>query len=220
MYKAARGEISGRFFYVEKQEEAKKVPQMDIKCVNYGKLLKQLEGLNKDASKAIQKTVNDAKTRGPAQVTKAVTSVYGIATSDVTAAGKAAKGGAKTVGSIRISGQDVDVVHLTYSGRVLTPQHFKMKPTKRPVTGKKYTVTAEVFKGKRKALGSQVFLGSNGKSDIPFVREGSKRLPIKALRTVSIPQMIENEEVAAKIKENIDELLVKRLQHYTEQLGK
>lgn len=196
--------------------------QMDVKVPNFGKLVGSLKDLNKDIDKAVGRTIADCKQRGPAQVTKAVTEVYGIKKGDVTAAGKAAKGGAKTIGSIKVSGVTIDSVQLVYKGRVLTPTHFSMKPKKRPKRGEKYMVTAEIFKGKEKALGSKVFLapsGSAGTTEIPFKRKTEKRLPIEAFRTVSIPQMITNEKVSADIKARMDELLDERLQHNTKRIA-
>ena len=197
--------------------------QTELKVSNLAKVVGELKDVNKDIDKALSRTIADCKTRGPAQVTKAVTAVYGIKSSDVTAAGKAAKGGAKTVGSIKIKGVTVDSVQLVYKGRLLTPSHFSMTPRKRPEAGKKYTVKAAIFKGQKKVLGSSVFLASSGAAgttEIPFKRETKKRLPIQAIRTVSIPQTITNEKVSADIKARMDDLLTKRLQHNTERLAK
>lgn len=196
--------------------------QTEVKIPNFAKMVGDLKGLNKDVDKAVGRTIADCKQRGPAQVTKAVTEVYGIKSGEVTAAGKAAKGGAKTVGKIKVSGVTVDSVQLIYSGRVLTPSHFSMTPRKRPDGGKKYTVKAAIYKGKKKVLGSGVFLapsGSAGTTEIPFKRTTEKRLPIEAIKTVSIPQMITNETVSADIQARMDELLAKRLQHNTERIA-
>ena len=196
--------------------------QTEIKMPNFSKMVGQLKDLNKDVDKAIAQTMRDVKSRAPAQVTKAVTAVYGIKSSEVTAAGKAAKGGAKSVGSIKVSGVTVDSIQLTYKGRVLTPSHFSMTPKKRPEGGKKYTVKAAIMKGQKKSLGSSTFLapsGSAGTTEIPFKRATEKRLPIVAIRTVSIPQMITNDTVAADIQTRMDELLSTRLQHYTDRIA-
>lgn len=192
----------------------------DISVPNFAKLVAKLDGMNADVKKAVQSAVKDCITRGPAQVTKAVTAVYGIKSSEVTAAGKAAKGKSETVGRIKVSGVSVDTVQLKYSGRVLTPTHFSMTPKSRPEQGKKYTVKATIFKGQKKALGSSVFLGgTGGTNDIPFKRTTERRLPIDAIKTVSIPQMITNETVAPDIKARMDELLSTRLQHYTDRIA-
>ena len=196
--------------------------QTKVTMPNFAKMVGDLQGLNKDVDKAISRTISDCKQRGPAQVTKAVTAVYGIKSKEVTEAGKDAKRGAKTVGSIKVKGVSVDNVQLVYKGRLLTPVHFSMTPKTRPDNGKKYKVRAAIFKGAKKTLGSGVFLASSGAAGtthIPFKREGKKRLPIEAIRTVSIPQMITNEKVAADITARMEELLQTRLQHNTERLA-
>ena len=196
--------------------------QTNVTMPNFAKMVGTLRGLNKDLDKAISRTISDCKQRGPAQVTKAVTSVYGIKASDVTDAGKDAKRGAKTVGRIKVEGVSIDNVHLIYKGRLLTPVHFSMTPKTRPDNGKKYKVKAAILKGQKKVLGSGVFLassGSAGTTQIPFKREGKKRLPIEAIRTVSIPQMITNKNVEPVIKARMEELLLTRLKHNTERLA-
>lgn len=196
--------------------------QTNVTMPNFAKMLGSLDGLNDDVKKAISRTISDCKQRGPAQVTKAVTAVYGIKSGDVTAAGQDAKRGANTVGSIKIKGVSIDSVQLVYKGRLLTPVHFSMTPKTRPDNGKKYKVKAGIYKGAKKVLGTGVFLapsGAAGTTMIPFKREGKKRLPIEAIRTVSIPQMITNETVAADIQARMDELLTTRLRHNTERLA-
>ena len=196
--------------------------QTNVSMPNFFKMVGDLKGLNNDIDKAIGRTISDCKTRGPAQVTKAVTTVYGIKSAEVTAAGKAAKGGAKTVGSIKVKGVAVDSVQLVYKGRLLTPTHFSMTPKQRPDAGRKYKVKAAIVKGQKKVLGSSVFLASSGAAgttQIPFKRTTKKRLPIEVIKTVSIPQMITNEKVSEDIQSRMDELLATRLKHNTERLA-
>lgn len=190
--------------------------QLDISIPGLGDLLSKAKKTQGDIEKAVKATMKDCKARAPAQVTKAVTAVYAIKSSEVTAAGKAAKGSAKTVGEIKIKGVSLENIQLTYRGRLLTPTHFSMTPRTRPQGGKRYTVKAAVYKGKKKALGSSVFLapsGALGTTEIPFKRTTDARLPIDAIRTVSIPQMIGNQTVAADIKVRLNNLLMTRLQH-------
>lgn len=196
--------------------------QTEVKMPNFSKMIGSLKGMDIDIQKAVKKTVSDCKTRAPAQVTKAVTAAYGIKSSEVTGAGKAAKGGAKSIGSVKVSGVTVDNVQLIYKGRLLTPIHFSMTPKQRPEGKKKYKVKAAIIKGKKKTLGTGVFLapsGSEGTVQIPFKRTTEKRYPIEAIRTVSIPQMITNEKVAEDIKNRLDELLATRLEHHAKRLA-
>lgn len=194
-----------------------------MKTKLFDNAVNELEKKKKEIQKALDRTVADCKQRGPAQVTKAVTAVYGIKAKDVTEAGKGAKRNSKTVGTIQIQGYSVDNLQLVYSGRLLTPVHFSMTPKSRPDSGKKYKVKAGIFKGSKKMLGTGVFLapsGAAGTAHIPFKRVGAKRLPIKAIRTLSIPQMITNEIVAQDIKKKMEDLLQTRLKHNLERVEK
>ena len=56
------------------------------------------------------------------------------------------------VGSVRVRGNRLDDVQITYTGRVLTPTHFSMSPTA-PKQGGSYTLKATVIKGQRSTLG-------------------------------------------------------------------
>lgn len=197
--------------------------ELNISIPGLDGVLSKAKKTQSDIQKAVNQTMKDCKARAPAQVTKAVTAVYAIKSSEVTAAGKAAKGGAKTVGEIKIKGVSMENIQLVYRGRLLTPTHFSMTPRTRPAGGKKYTVKAAIYKGKKKALGSSVFLapsGALGTTEIPFKRTTDARLPIDAIRTVSIPQTIGNEKVAADIKVRLNDLLLKRLQHNIDRYAK
>ena len=166
---------------------------------NYEELVKTLDNIaGVDAEKVIKKCTSDAKSRAQAWVSAAVCEVYAIKKADVKAAldGKG-KGG----GQLKVEGNLVESVVLTYKGRVLTPTHFKMKPTQRKP--KPYRVSQEVFKGQRKNLPAGVFLASSGGESI---------------KTLSVPQMIENEKVQPLIQQNIDEGLSKRLENHVKQM--
>ena len=194
-----------------------------MKMKLFDKAVDELKQTEKDIQKALDRTVADCKNRAPAQVTKAVTAVYGIKAKDVTEAGKSAKRGAKSAGKIKVQGYSIDNLQLEYKGRLLTPIHFSMSPKTRPDGKKKYKVKAAIYKGQKKVLGTGVFLASSGAAgtaQIPFKREGAKRLPINAIRTVSIPQMIGNEVVAQDIKKRMEELLQTRLQHNLDRIAK
>ena len=198
---------------------------MTVSLKGYAKLTQELKALNKDSEAVLRRTTSDFKSRAPAWVAAAVSETYDIKKSEVSKA----KTSAKPAGKVEVSGILVDNVQLTFSGRVLTPTHFGMKPKTRPKSTKdengktirkarKYTVTAEIIRGQRKALGSNVFLGTNkGTGEIPFQRTGDSRTPIQAIKTLSIPQMITNEKVSAQIQKNIEEGLTKRLDNHVKQ---
>ncbi len=187
--------------------------------VDISSVVSGLEERKKNAEKAIKRTVSDMKTRAPGWVSKAVREEYSISAKDIKSSLSFEKGGTFSLGGV-----EVDNITLKYQGRVLTPTHFKMKPTSRPGKGKPYQVTAEIKKGQRKPLSSIAFLasaGGNGKQ-IPFKRTGAGRLPIESIKTVSVPQMIQSSEgTKPEIEKAINEGLQKRFEHYCDMyLGK
>jgi hypothetical protein len=184
--------------------------------VNVDQVVKGLDAEKANAEKVVRRTIGDMRTRAPGWVSKAVREEYNISAADVKAALHIENGG-----KISVAGVAVDDVTLTYRGRVLTPTHFKMKPTARPSTGKPYQVTAEIKKGARKPLSSKAFLahsGGEGSKQIPFQREGSERLPIAPIKTLSVPQMVQTKDgVKPEIEKTINENLEKRFDHYCKQ---
>ena len=82
---------------------------------------------------------------------------------------------------------------------------------------KPYTVKATIIKGQRTALGAGSFIASgNGGSVLPFQRTAEGRKPIEAVRTLSVPQMIDG-RAREGIQEAISTGLEKRFAHHIEQ---
>ena len=61
--------------------------------------------------------------------------------------------------------------------------------------------------------------GGNGGSTLPFQRKGESRAPIKAVKTVSVPQMIGNRAYGT-VNKLIGENVEKRFQHHIAQAMK
>lgn len=207
-----------------------------------GTLKEKLGKMDTQSQTVVKRTISDFKSRAPAWVSAAVAEEYAIKKAEVKGAMTGVK---KGIGKIKVAGVTVDEISLVYSGRLLTPTHFKMKPStppkkrekdKRLIPGQNirsdkavgavaavsplapYQVTAEIKKGKRVTFPGQVFLGTNkGAGYIPFQRESDERTDIKSIKTVSIPQMITNEKVGEEIQKKIDEGLGKRLEHHLQQ---
>ncbi|MCI5996113.1 MAG: hypothetical protein MRZ45_09265 [Blautia sp.] len=214
---------------------------MNISIANYAKLCCRLKAMNKNAEKAISRTVSDFKSRAPGWISQAVTEEYTIKKNEV----KNAMTGARKVGSIEVRGTAVDNIQLVYEGRMLTPTHFKMSPKKpstvrqnaRLIPGqntssnsdvvvakplKSKAITVEIHKGQKKVLSGKYdntpFLASNrGDGFIPFQRRGEERSDIVSIKTTSVPQMITNEKVSASIQEKIIEGIQSRLEHHVAQ---
>ena len=61
---------------------------------------------------------------------------------------------------------------------------------------------------------------ADGTSYIPFQRKSTDRKDIQAIKTVSVPQMIDSERTAPNITKAINENLGKRLDHHMKLLDK
>jgi hypothetical protein len=187
---------------------------------NFDKLKEKIEDIEKSGKQAITDTVNDLKRRAPGWVADAVTERYAIKKAEITPA--TSEKPKKTAGGVRATGETLETFAIVYSGRLLTATHFKMKPAARPLPGKRYNVSAEILKGKRKVLASKAFLGTTGTREesgvqhIPFQRKGDGRLPIESIKSISLPQMVDNAEVQAKIETSLGEGMQKRLDQNVE----
>lgn len=201
-------------------------------------LLKQIRQLEDGGKKAVKNTVNDMKARAPSWVAAAVTTEYNISKKEIIPGSvKKGKNGEKVAveqaGKIRITGETIETFQMVYEGGLLTPVHFGMTP-KTPPPGKSYTLRMQVIKGKKKVIGRylntrtpggpysershNILMGtgaatSEGVSHIPFQRVSKSRTDIHKFTTVSVPQMVDNEEVNEKILERLNTEAAKRLQH-------
>ena len=152
--------------------------------------------------------------------------------------------GKSSVGKVKILGDGVENLSILYSGRVLTPTHFRMTPK---VPKESYTLKAEVLKGQKTTLGkvkkltkaqrkklalnlrkqgqrnsetSPIMLmhtgntAEGGTNYTPFQRRGFNRKDIVAIKTVSMPQMVSNKKVEEAVNNSLQENIGKRLDHY------
>lgn len=183
------------------------------------KVLIALGERKKATEQAVSRTVSDMRSRAPGAVASAVTAIYKIKKSEITPQSKNAEGKKKKVASIKVVGETIEDLALVYRGNRLTPTHFGMTPTA-PTPGQKKGITVEIFKGQKRALQGKpeysrpAFLASNGHGAyLPFQRKADGKLA--AIRTLSVPQMIENEDrVSYQIEERLSELLSKRFNYH------
>ena len=212
-----------------------------VTCSGAKDIAKRLNKLENGGQTAIKKTVNDFMSRAPAWVSKGIREHYGVDTAAINEAKQQPRRGQS---SIQVAGVQVDSASLIYKGRTLTPTHFKMSPKSRPSAQQKkpiripgqliagagdvamvrpprpYQVKATIIKGSRVSLGSNVFLtGGNGGSMLPFQKTGTGRSPIEAVRTLSVPQMIDG-KARQTIETTISEKLGERFNHYIDQVMK
>jgi len=209
-----------------------------VKCAGGNELIKRLRKLESGGEVAIKRTVSDFASRAPAWVSKGIREHYGVETAVIKEATQKPKRGNT---SILVAGVKVDGATLVYKGRTLTPVHFKMSPKQQPAAQqdkairipgqaiadagnvamirppKKYRVKATIIKGKRSSLPTGTFVASgNGGVSLPFQRTSEARMPIEAVRTLSVPQMIDG-RAKETIEQNISEKLGDRFEHHIKQ---
>ncbi len=182
-------------------------------------LLEEIDEHNAAVGKAVSYTVKDIKSRAPGWIADEAASKYNIKKSEITPKTKKSK--KEKAVSISVSGETLESISIVYVGRRLTPIHFSMSP-KSPKRKKKYSISYEVLKGSRQEAhgkrGYQTpFLAPVEKGSdkyIVFQRVGAARKKLYSVRTVSVPQTIENENVEANIKKRIMEAAEQRLQNH------
>lgn len=175
-------------------------------------------GLSKSVKKARNDTINDSRRRIPGKLATIVTQYYGIKKSEIMP-----NKGAKAAANISNAYEK----GIVYTGRLLTPTHFKMKAKTSIVpfqradrsTGRRkvQTISAEIIKGQRKILGSSLFLAKSGAAEgapmIPFQRRGKARTPIDVFKTLSVPQMLTGDLARPELEACIVEVMNERYTH-------
>ena len=208
---------------------------------NLQQLVADLEAIENGGKKAISNTIKDVKARAPGWIAQEVTAVYNIKKGEITPSGKNSGKPKKMAGSVSVSGETIEELTITYSGRLLTPVHFGMTPKTAP-PGKSYTLRMQVVKGQKKVIGRylntrtpggpysershNILMGTGntkagGVSAIPFQRMSRTRTDIKKFTTISVPSMITSERTNEKILKRLQDETAKRLQHNLDRaLGK
>lgn len=204
-----------------------------MQIANFQQLADMVNRVDEQGRKAVKATVKDVKARAPSWIAAEVVQVYNIKKSEITpSSGKGAKP-KKMAGSVRITGETIEEIAITYEGRRLTPVHFGMTP-KSPPPGKSYTLKMQVIKGKKSVIGRylstrtpggpysekshNILMGTGnakegGTSWIPFQRMSTKRTDLKKFTAISVPQMITSEQTGDKILTKLHEEAAKRFKH-------
>lgn len=172
------------------------------------RLVVELKGFEEQVSlatiSALKRTLDHVKTKTGQIISKE----YSVKSSFVK---EFFKGGPREAGKL--------TMNLLVVGRTLTMGRFPHSPT--APRKRKYKVKVAIKRGGRKTVSTDpsAFIAPTGamspdkiQSNV-FVRLGKKRLPIRPLFTLSVPQMVTNEKVAAQIQEAANKKLAERLEH-------
>lgn len=175
-------------------------------------LVNYLNSMPDKIAKAEKGVINDLRKRVPGWVGQSIRQEYNLSTKDAKAQvdERISK---KPSATIRTSGETAAALSFEYTGRLLTPTHFKMSPSSVPYNSK--AITAMIFKGSRVSLGSTKFLMQVRSGRVlPFKRIRPGRKGIVSIKSISVPQMIQNEFVQLYIEDKLNENVNKRLEHY------
>lgn len=154
----------------------------------------------KATAQAMNRTIDHIYT----QTSKEVRKDYAIKDKDVKSTLKKIKATPGRLGGAVIS-----------KGRTLTLyHHFRVSPTN-PSKGKRYQVKVTVKKGKPEILSStpKPFIATANNAKQVMRRVGAARKPVVVLRSLSVPQMVSNEQVMSNIQESAQKMLEKRMNH-------
>lgn len=210
-----------------------------VELKEYDDLIRQCKALKKDPEKVLKRLTADCKKRVPGWVAGEVVKHYGVKKNEIS-------GG--QLGSLKITGNSFKQLKFIYTGRILTPTHFKMSPTAPKPNRGGYTLKATVIKGKRTTLGKVkkltkkqmknigrnfqregtktsdhspiMLMRANGGHYLPFQRKSTNRNDIKAIKTISLPQMISGDRAREDVHKAVAEGVQKRLQHHMGQVMK
>lgn len=174
------------------------------------RLVIELKGFEKQVGEAYYHALNRTLDQVVTHVGRIVPKEYAIKASEVK---KSFRNGFRRPSKTKLNAS------IESKGHTLSLAHFPHSP-QRPKKGK-YKVKATIKRGSRKTIitNPPAFLAPTGAASEEktqynvFRRVGQARLPIKVIRTLSIPQMITNEKVSNDIYEFANEKLADRMEH-------
>lgn len=164
------------------------------------KAQKRLSGIPNGFQKAFVSASNRAVQSGRAAAAREIRRDYTLKASSITKTFKTTK---MKAGSLQ--------AELTSVGRRVPLSSMKHSPRDEETTGaNRKQIRVEVKKGHKVALQT----GFKHKNQI-FIRLGQKPYPIKHLSTVSVPEMLDQEERREAVEEAMTSTIEKRLEHET-----
>ena len=216
--------------------------------VNLKEIKKIMKKMQTAPEKVVEVTVKDFKSRAPGWVASEVAKHYNVKRSDIAPAkytkspiGKVKVKG-KTLDTVNLiyKGRVLTPVRFKMSPTEPTGGAYTLKATvvkgQRKTLGKVKKLTkkqkANIGKnftqqGTRNSNKSPIMLMGTGNKKvdgtnyIPFQRQSKDRKDIKAIKTLSMPQMVSNPQVEEQIYKTISEKLGKRLDHHVDRyMGK
>lgn len=215
-----------------------------VGIVNLKELTKQIKNLDKASEKVLNATVRDFKRNAPGWVAQAVVKEYNIAAKEIKPAKKGwkyFKTGSLQVKGDTVASVAIEYMgrRLTPARFGMTPKAPKpgsaytlkaqIKKGEKKTLGKVKKLTKKQRKnigrnltqqGTRNSPKSPIMLMYTGNKQpggtnfIPFQRQSQRRDDLKTIRTISMPQMVRNEEVSKHINKIIDKELGEKFEKH------
>lgn len=179
---------------------------IDIKKID--RLTIELKGFEKQVGEATYHALNRTLDYTVTQIGRIVPKYYAIKAKEVKESIAQIKRPTKAnlAADIIIKGHRLSFVHFPHSPKIPLKRKYKVKVNIKHAT-------------KTVSTNPLPFIAHTGAKSLDkvqfniFKREGKNRFPITVLRTLAIPQMITNEEVAELIREKANKKLEERLEH-------
>jgi len=207
---------------------------IDIRCIK-SSVDKYLERVTKDSKELVSCTLSDYRRKSKTVSKNAITKVYNAKKNSLFE-------GKEALGRFSVS-EDMDDLSLMFSGPVLSPIRFGMRPTAPKAGEKSYKLTQTVYKGHKEVIGEfkkpkrkgrkkgtrkstsspgMLFNlpaarnadGGINRKYIPGRRESTKRTDIRTYKTTSVAGMVRNEDVQKQIIKESEGYLIERLEHH------
>ena len=180
----------------------------DIKIddVDFQEKLKKLSEFPKEVPRAARAATKRTVSTVKKTMSKEVSSKYKIRSGEVK----------ETITTQKPTSKDL-IFYIHSRGTRYTLSHFE-KNLKKVVTEKESDIRVEVKKGSPKIIRTspKAFIAPIKGNFLIAKRKGVARKPIVTLKTLSIPQMIKNENISKQIETVANDTLQKRLEHEVE----
>lgn len=199
--------------------------QLSIKT-NFPDIQKQLDGLQQDIAqkasvRAVNRTIEQARTDMSREIRQEFVLSVDEVRQQLRIRRAGFKGGRLTIEAALVGGRP--------GGRSLNLIRFVERKTtiaegkRRKKAGTQEQLFVKIKRaGGKKALGPKAFIGNKGRT--VFERVGSKRLPIKPLRTIDVAQMFNtrriNDAVTRKMREKFPVIFAREVAFYTRKFGR
>lgn len=177
---------------------------------NFPDVMRQVSQLQREvAEQALARAVNRTLDQGKTRMVKAITSEFAVKASIVRESLRV-RGASRRAGVFRIEGWLESPAH---RGRSRNLIHFSARQTREGVS-----VQIRRGAGRKVIKGAFIANRSNSAGGTVFMREGDKRLPIKALQTIGVPQMFNarriKETVVAVMRDKFPEVFAREVKYY------